>query len=315
MSLKRGVNIGLLTEWTKTSTPSTTYVSLFKIFDMVAFMGMGLLGANFVRALVNKGVPVQVWNRTPSKAVELEKYGAKSFIDVADAVKGAEMIHLALKDDASVDEVLAKASPGLKRGAIIIDHTTTSVAGAIQRTREWKEKGFTYVHAPVFMGPQNALEGTGYMLVSGDQAIIDKLEPVLSKMTGAVLNFGDEVGRAAGMKLTGNAFLVTLTAGIADTLSLAKALQIPVSDLTTLFDLWNPGAMLPARLKRMTSGKYDQPSWELNMARKDTGLFIQAAQQGGIKLAVLPSIAAEMDRLIAQGYGNNDWTVLAKDAL
>lgn len=282
---------------------------------MVAFLGMGLLGANFVRALINKGTSVQVWNRTSSKAAELEKYGATAFAEVADAVKGADRIHLTLKDDAAVDEVLAKASAGFMPGAIIIDHTTTSAPGAVQRTREWKQRGFTYVHAPVFMGPPNALESTGYMLVSGDQTIISQLEPELSKMTGKVLNFGEETGRAAGVKLIGNAFLVTFTAGIADTLSLAKALQIPVSDISTLFDWWNPGAMLPARLKRMTSGNYDQPSWELNMARKDTGLFIQAAQQGGTKLAVMPAVAAEMDRYIASGYGNNDWTVIAKDAL
>ncbi|MES1249419.1 MAG: NAD(P)-dependent oxidoreductase, partial [Chitinophaga rupis] len=277
---------------------------------MVAFLGTGLLGANFVKAMINKGSEVQVWNRTASKATELEKFGARAFTEVADAVKGADRIHLTLKDDATVDEVLSKASAGLQPDAIIIDHTTTSAAGAVQRTREWRQRGFTYVHAPVFMGPPNALESTGYMLVSGDQVILAKLEPELSKMTGKVLNFGEETGRAAGMKLIGNAFLVTLTAGLADTLSLAKALRIPVSDLTTLFDAWNPGAVLPARLKRMTSGNFDQPSWELKMARKDTGLFLQAAEQSGAQLAVIPAIAAEMDRWIEKGNGNKDWTVI-----
>jgi 3-hydroxyisobutyrate dehydrogenase len=282
---------------------------------MVAFLGMGLLGSNFVRAIINKGGQVQVWNRTAAKATELEQYGAKAFADVADAVRGGDRVHLTLKDDATVDEVLAKAKPGLKAGAIIIDHTTTSAAGAVKRTKEWAAAGFTYVHAPVFMGPQNALESTGYMLVSGDQTVIGKVEPELSKMTGKLLNFGTETGKAAGMKLIGNAFLVAFTAGIADTLSLAKALHIPVSDINTLFDMWNPGAMLPARLKRMTSGDYSKPSWELNMARKDTGLFIEAAAAGGTTLAVIPGIAAEMDRWIEKGYGNNDWTVIAKDAL
>jgi 3-hydroxyisobutyrate dehydrogenase len=265
--------------------------------------------------MINKGARVQVWNRTSSKATALEKYGAKAFTDVADAVKGADIIHLALKDDAAVDEVLEKASTGIIPGAIIIDHTTTSVTGAVRRTREWKERGFTYLHAPVFMGPQNALESTGYMLVSGDQAIISKLEPELSKMTGKLINFGTEAGKAAGMKLIGNLFLVAFTAGIADTLSLAKALNIPVSDVARLFDSWNPGAMLPARLQRMAGGSYDKPSWELSMARKDVQLFMEAAQHGGTKLAVIPAIAAEMDRWIEKGHGNDDWTVIAKDAV
>ncbi|SHN12216.1 NAD(P)-dependent oxidoreductase [Chitinophaga sp. CF418] len=281
---------------------------------MVAFLGIGLLGANFAKALLKKGTQVQVWNRTAAKASALEAEGAKAFADVADAVKGADIIHLTLKDDAAVNEVLASARKGLKPGAIIIDHTTTSAAGAIQRTREWKEQGFTYLHAPVFMGPQNALESTGYMLVSGDQTVISQLEPVLSQMTGKVLNFGAEEGKAAGMKLIGNLFLVTFTAGIADTLSLAKALHIPLEDLNTLFDSWNPGAFLAARLQRVAGGKYDQPSWELNMARKDTQLFIEAAAQGGTTLAVIPAIAAEMDKWIAKGHGGDDWTVIGKDA-
>jgi len=282
---------------------------------MIAFLGMGLLGSNFVRAMINKGAQVQVWNRTLSKATDLEQYGATAFADVADAVRGASVIHLTLKDDLSVDEVLEKAAGGLMPGAIIIDHTTTSAAGAQKRTREWKDRGFTYQHAPVFMGPQNALESTGTMLVSGDQAVITKLEPELSKMTGKVLNFGTEVGKAAGMKLTGNLFLVAFTAGIADTLSLAKALHISVGEMQTLFDTWNPGAMLPARLKRMSGGVYDKPSWELSMARKDVGLFMDAAQQGDTTLAVIPAIAAEMDRWIAKGHGNDDWTVIASDAV
>jgi 3-hydroxyisobutyrate dehydrogenase len=282
---------------------------------MKAFLGMGLLGSNFVKAMIKKGDQVQVWNRTAAKAKALEAYGAKAFDNVTDAVKGADVIHLTLKDDDTVNEVLEKASAGFKPGAIIIDHTTTSAQGAIERTKLWKDRGYTYQHAPVFMGPPNALESTGNMLVSGDQALISKLEPELSKMTGKVINFGPEVGKAAGMKLIGNLFLIAFTAGIADTLALAKALGISSGDVSALFDSWNPGAAAPARLKRVASGDYSQPSWELNMARKDAGLMINAAKHGGTYLAVIPAIAAEMDKWIAKGHGNDDWTVIGKNAV
>lgn len=282
---------------------------------MIAFLGMGLLGSNFVRALINKGNSVQVWNRTTSKATALEAYGAKAFADVTAAVKGAGRIHITLKDDHTVDEVLAAAAPGLQPGAVIIDHTTTSADGAVQRTKDWKARGFTYLHAPVFMGPQNALESTGHMLVSGDQEVIAAYLPALKEMTGEVVNFGDVEGKAAAMKLIGNSFLVGLTAGLADTLSLAKALNIPLSDVTGLFSEWNPGNGLAARVKRMTAGTYDKPSWELNMARKDTQLFIDAANKAGVPLAVLPAIAKEMDQWIAKGHGQEDWTVIGKNSI
>lgn len=282
---------------------------------MKAFLGMGLLGSNFVRAMLQKGEAVQVWNRTASKATALEQYGAKAFTNVAEAVQGADIIHVTLKDDATVNEVLAKASAGFKAGAIIIDHTTTSATGAIERTHDWKSKGFTYLHAPVFMGPQNALESTGYMLVSGDQSVVGKLEPELSKMTGKLLNFGEAEGKAAGIKLIGNSFLISLTGGLSDALALGKAHGIEAGELLSLFNNWNPGAMVPARLKRITDGRYNEPSWELGMARKDAGLMMNAAETTGIHLTVVPAVAALMDEWISKGYSNNDWTVIAKDSL
>jgi 3-hydroxyisobutyrate dehydrogenase len=282
---------------------------------MKAFLGMGLLGSNFVRAMIKKGDQVQVWNRTASKAKALENYGAIALDNVSEAVKGADIIHLTLKDDDTVNEVLALASAGFKPGVIIIDHTTTSAKGAVERTATWKKRGYTYLHAPVFMGPQNALESTGSMLVSGDQAVIGKFESELSKMTGKVINFGPTEGKAAGMKLIGNLFLLTLTAGISDTLSLAKALDIASADVQALFDSWNPGAMMPARLKKITEGNFKQPSWELNMARKDAGLMMEAAKSAGAKLSVIPAIANEMDHWIEKGHGNDDWSVIATDSI
>lgn len=280
---------------------------------MKAFLGTGLLGSNFVKAMLQKGEQVQVWNRTAAKAQALEADGAKAFAAVSDAVKGAEAIHLTLKDDATVNEMLEKASAGFAPGVVIYDHTTTSVEGAIERTAYWKAKGYTYLHAPVFMGPPNALESTGFMLVSGDQAVIARAEAELSKMTGKLINLGADEGKAAGMKLTGNLFLLTLTAGISDTLALAKGLGISGQELMGLFDSWNPAAVMPARLKKIISGKFDQASWELNMARKDAGLMIAEAQKNNSYLTVVPAIADEMDRWIEKGYGSSDWSVIAKD--
>jgi 3-hydroxyisobutyrate dehydrogenase len=280
---------------------------------MKAFIGMGLLGSNFVKAMLQKGLQVNVWNRTTSKAKTLETNGAKAFEDIKDAVKDADTIHITLKDDDTVNEVLAMAEPALRKGAMIIDHTTTSAKGAIERTKSWKEKGFTYLHAPVFMGPKNALDSTGFMLVSGNQSVIKKVESELAAMTGKLINFGDKEGKAAGIKLTGNLFLLTLTAGLSDALSLAKAEGISKEDVLDLFNQWNPGAAVPSRLKFITSGDFSHPSWELNMARKDAGLMMAAAKEGNAKLSVIPAIAGVMDEWIEKGHGNDDWTVITKN--
>jgi 3-hydroxyisobutyrate dehydrogenase len=269
---------------------------------------MGLLGSNFSRALMKKGEQVHVWNRTFERAKALEGEGARAFADVAEAVKGASRVHVVVSDDAAVDGVLAAAK--LPAGALVIDHTTTSTEGTRRRTAR---TDITYVHAPVFMGPQNALESTGIMMLSGDRERVARVTPLLQPMTGKLIDFGERVDAAAAFKLMGNTFLMGFTAAIGDLIGLGKAIGIPASQAITLFDHFNPGAMTPARAKRVASGDYSSASWELAMARKDARLVQAELDHAQVALLLVPAIAAKMDAMIARGHSHDDWTVIAKD--
>jgi 3-hydroxyisobutyrate dehydrogenase len=282
---------------------------------MIAFFGMGLLGSNFVRAFLRRGEDVRVWNRTAEKARALEPDGAKAFAEPARAAEGAARIHLTLSDDAAVDEVLERARPGFAPGVTIVDHTTTSPTGTRERAARWAERGVEFQHAPVFMGPPNALESTGIMLASCDAARVERLRPALEKMTGKLVYLGLGAERAASFKLFGNLFLMFMTSGVAEVLTLAKALDVKPEDAAALFDQFNPGTMIPARAKRMVAGDFSTPSWELAMARKDARLMLEEGERHGVPLPMLPAIAATMDRFLARGHAHDDWTVIASDAL
>lgn len=274
---------------------------------------MGLLGSGFVRALRRRDEEVQIWNRNPDKAKALESTGARACADAAEAVRGAAYVHLTLSDDAAVDDVLARAGAGLGADTIIFDHTTTSTEGASARVARFRERGLVYVHAPVFMGPQNALDSTGIMLVSGDAQLIERVRPLLAPMTGTLWYVGEGAERAAAFKLLGNLFLMFLNTGLSDMLALAKATGITPQDASTLFAHFNPGATVSARMQRMLDAKFSEPSWELVMARKDARLMLEEATRAQVPLAVLPAIAARMDAVIAEGHAHDDWTVIAKD--
>jgi 3-hydroxyisobutyrate dehydrogenase len=219
-----------------------------------------------------------------------------------------------LADDAAVDRTLAAAAPALA-GKLVVDHTTTSTAGARERTASWAARGVTYLHAPVFMGPQNAAESTGLMLVSGDRAVLARAEPLLRPMTGQLVQLGDRVDAAAAFKLLGNLLLLALGGGFTDMLALGKAMGVAPAEVASLLDRFNPGSQLPARLKRVVAAEYDQASWTLAMARKDAGLMQAEADAAGVPLVALPGIAAQMDAMLARGFRELDWTVIAKDAL
>jgi 3-hydroxyisobutyrate dehydrogenase len=282
---------------------------------MIAFLGTGLLGGNFVRAALRRGELVNVWNRTGEKARALESFGARVHDDVAEAVRGANRVHLVLSDDGAVDEVLEHARPGLGEGVLIIDHTTTSPAGTRARARRLSERGIAFQHAPVFMGPQNALDATGVMLVSGDPQRYQELKADLERMTGKLVYLGEEVERAASFKLLGNLFLMFITSGLADVLTLAKALGIKSEEAVKLFEFFNPAVTLAPRIARILAANFTQPSWELSMARKDARLMLEAASQGEQALSILPAIASLMDRFLERGHAHDDWTVIASPGL
>jgi 3-hydroxyisobutyrate dehydrogenase len=280
---------------------------------MITILGAGLLGSGFARALRTKGEAVRVWNRSPAKARALAQIGATPVADPAEAVRGAERTHIVVSDDAAVDAVLTAAAPGFAAGALVLDHSTTSTAGALARTARWRERGVIYQHVPVFMGPQNAAESTGLMLISGDREVVARVSPILTPLTGKLVDLGPRVDAAAAFKLLGNLFLMALAAGFTDMLALAKAMRVSPAEVATLFEHFNPGTSVPARFKRMTDADYDHPTWELDMARKDARLMQAEADRARIALPMLPAVAALMDRFIAEGHGHADWTVVAKD--
>lgn len=282
---------------------------------MIAFLGTGLLGGNFVRAALRRGEAVNVWNRTPEKARALESFGARVCTDVAEAVRGVSRIHLVLSDDSAVDEVLAQARPGFGSDVIIVDHTTTSPAGTRARVRRYQEENIAFQHAPVFMGPQNALDATGVMLISGEPQRYLELKADLERMTGKLVFLGEEPERAASFKLLGNLFLMFITSGLADVLTLAKALGIKSEEAVKLFEFFNPGMTLGPRIARILAANFTQPSWELSMARKDARLMLESANQGELPLAILPAIAGLMDKFLERGHAHDDWTVIASPGL
>src|SRR5262249_41096994 len=150
----------------------------------IAWIGTGLLGSGMVRRLLARGAPLTVWNRTESKARALEGEGARVAASPAAAVAEAGTVHVILRDDASVDGILDQIVRSLDPAAIVIDHTTTLPEGTARRFERMRARRVRFVHAPVFMSPQMALEGKGLMMVSAAQAEYESCRAELEGMTG-----------------------------------------------------------------------------------------------------------------------------------
>lgn len=278
----------------------------------IAFLGTGLLGGAFAEAAARRGDTVTAWNRSPDKVHALAQFGVIAAASPAEAVRNAARVHVVLKDDAVVEEVLAAARAGLLPDAIIIDHTTTLPTLTAARAERLHAEGVKYLHCPVFMGPPAARNAQGTMMVAGPKALFESVKADLAKMTGRLQYMGERTDVAAVNKLFGNAMIIGVTAVMADVLTMAQASDVNAEDAIKLLGFIDLNAIVAGRGVNMAKGNYN-PSFELTMARKDVRLMLETA--GDRPMAVLPSVAARMDQLIAAGHGAEDCCVLGLDAV
>ena len=279
----------------------------------VALLGTGLLGSGFAEALLRNGHAVRVWNRTAAKAAPLVALGATLAETPAEAVDGAERVHLVLAEDTAVDATIAALRSGLGAGVPIVDHSTNQPGSVAARFAALRAEGVRYLHAPVFMGPQAARDATGLMLIAGPKDDVDGLSGALATMTGKVWFVGERPDLAAAHKLFGNATLIAMTAAVGDLLVMGQRLDLPTEQVLALFEVFKPAGMLTFYGRRIAAAGQTPASFELDMARKDVRLAIETAG-GPADLVALPAVAAAMDRAIAAGHGAEDFAVFASPA-
>ena len=278
----------------------------------LAFLGTGLLGGAFAEAAAKRGDTVVAWNRSPDKARALAPFGIAAAATPAEAVAGASRVHLILKDDAVVEEVIAAARPELSADAVLIDHSTTLPALTAGRAARLAARGVAYLHCPVFMGPSAARSAQGSMLAAGPAAVFERVRADLEKMTGRLEYLGERPDLAAVYKLLGNAMFIGTWGVLADILAVARGGGVTAEDAVKMLGMLDLNAVVAGRGMSMAKGNFT-PTFELSMARKDVELMLETA--GGLPLAALPGIAARMDALVAAGHGDRDASVLAIDSI
>jgi 3-hydroxyisobutyrate dehydrogenase-like beta-hydroxyacid dehydrogenase len=252
---------------------------------------------------------VSVWNRTRSKAEPFAEKGARLADTPADAVKGAERVHLILLDDASVDETIEALRPALSPDVIILDHTTNQPVHTAARVERLTQAGIDYLHTPVFMSPMAARNAQGIMMVAGPHALFDRVKDELAKMTGDLWYVGERPDLAAAYKLFGNAMILTIAGGLADVFHMADSLGVDRATAYELFSRFKTEPTVTFRGAKIVRGDY-VATFTLETARKDARLMLESAD--GQPMPVLGAIASRMDEMIAKGFGGLDLAVLAK---
>ena len=276
-----------------------------------AFLGLGVMGGPMARHLSQKGHDVTVWNRSPEKAAAWVEKGGKGKVAARarDAVHKADFVLFCLGDDPDVKAIFDDIESDLKRGAIVIDHTTGSAGLARELAARHKAHGGGYLDAPVSGGQAGAENGQLTVMVGGDAETFAKAEPVMRAYSKQITLIGDS-GAGQLAKSVNQICIAGVVQGVAEGLHFARANGL---DEAKVIEAISAGAaqswQMQNRWKTMVDGKFDF-GFAVDWMRKDLRIALDAARTAGASTPLTALIDQFYADIQADGHGRWDTSSL-----
>jgi 3-hydroxyisobutyrate dehydrogenase len=274
----------------------------------VAFIGTGVMGAPMACCALAAGLAVRAWNRTPERARPLAEHGAEVADSPAAAARGADLVVTMLSDAEATLEAMRPpggALAGAGSGVVWVQMGTLGLAGTGRCAALAAEHGVTFVDAPVMGTRQPAEQGALTVLASGPDAVRQRVAPLLDAV-GARTHWLGDAGAGTRMKLVGNAWVLALIEGLAETLALAERLDVVPRDFLDVI----AGGPLDAGYAHIKGGAMIErsfpPSFPLRHAAKDARLIAAAAEQAGLDLPVVRALVDQLAEGVERGHGDED---------
>ena len=272
----------------------------------VAFIGLGVMGFPMAGHLKAKGYDVIVYNRTAAKAEEwVTKHAGKSAPTSAAAARDCDFVMLMVGNDSDVAEVALGndgALSGMKKGAVLVDHTTASADVARKVYASAKEKGVDFIDAPVSGGQAGAENGKLTVMCGGDAAPFERAKPVMDSYGRAVTLLGP-AGSGQLTKMVNQICIAGLVQGLSEGIAFAEKAGL---DVNQVLDVISKGAaqswQMENRGKTMHERKFNF-GFAVDWMRKDLGICLAEAKRNGAKLPVTQVVSGYYDE-ISKGGGN-----------
>jgi len=281
----------------------------------LSFLGLGVMGYPMAGHLLKKGGhEVTVYNRSAAKAAQwVKEYGGKSAATPREAAQGADFVLMCVGNDDDVRSVAYGdngALAGLKKGAVLIDHTTASAVLARDLSIETKKRGVGFVDAPVSGGQAGAVNGQLGIMCGGDQADYDKALPVLNVYAKMCALIG---GAGAGQltKMVNQVAIVGLLQGLSEALNFGLKAGL---DMEKVISVISKGAaqswQMDNRWKTMVAGKFEGFGFASDWMRKDLNIALAEAKKNGAHMPGTALIEQYYGRISAAGHGRWDNTAI-----
>lgn len=271
-----------------------------------AFLGLGAMGRPMAGRLVDAGHDLTCWNRTPRNVDGLTVVST-----IAEAVADAEATIVMVTDDAALSAVTGEALPSMPPGALLINMSTVSGEATEILRKQANACDLSFVDAPVSGTTGPAAKGALVILAGGEEADIDRAQPLFDAMGKETIRCGP-VGAGTAMKQGVNLLLAGMMAAFAEAKTLVEAEGIS-------FDLFRQAVAGGAMAAPMFTVKGEAianenfaKTFPVHLVHKDLFLALDTAAKDRLRLPQTIATKAIFDAAMEAGLADEDLAAIVK---
>jgi 3-hydroxyisobutyrate dehydrogenase len=270
----------------------------------VAFIGTGKIGNPMAEHIIKAGHDVVVHDLRKAAAGNLLTLGAAWAETAAAAVRDVEVVLTSVPGPQEVEAVLTRpggiiegASPGLAH----LDLSTNLPSNAPKLAAAAAERGVTFLDSPVSGGVAGAEDGTLAVMAGGDEEVFNRYRPLLEAFGKNIFHMG-ALGNGYLVKLVNNMVSLSSRQFVQEALVLAEKSGLDPLNAYAVMSV-SSSSRYVGGVQRMLEREFENPSFTLGLAAKDTGLALDAAAEVGLDLPVLAAAHNNLQEGIAAGLG------------
>ena len=278
----------------------------------LGFVGLGVMGGGIARRLLDAGHELVGYNRTKEKARALIEAGMSWCDSPREAAERSDVVFTMVTNVAALRAVADGADgilAGLGPGKVYVDMSTVGPAASRELAQRVRETGAEMLDAPVSGSVATLEEGRLSVMVGGDTATFERVEPILRDVGPKVTRVGEN-GQAALMKIASNLQLAVQMLAFSEGVLLAEKGGI---EREVAVEVLTNSAIASPMVKYRGPFVLEQPeeAWfDVNMMQKDMNLALELGRELNVPL---PTTAVTNELLTAargMGLAAKDFAVL-----
>lgn len=283
----------------------------------IGYIGLGRMGKNMVLRVLEQGIEVVTWNRSPEPREEVKKAGAEAVSTLEDLVahlKPPRIIWIMLPAGEVVDAILDQLVPLISQEDLLIDGGNSYYKDSLKRAKALEAKGIHFMDIGVSGGPTGARTGA-CLMIGGSKEDYRVVFPLIKAAAApqAYGHFGS-VGAGHFAKMVHNGVEYGMMEAIAEGAAVLKSSGL-IEDIAEVFRVYNNRSVIESRLVGWTQEALAEDPWlkDISSSIAHTGegeWTIQTARQLGVEVPVIEDSfkvrveSEKVDENSPKGYRN-----------